>query len=154
MHKTVSSEHREAWSTLKFGFLNQNQRAVFLLDSFQKIRGFRGVLGNSKAYGISQRVAYPPLRLCTEKFSLGPFLFRFVSDNRISSNSRRADQDILHIRIVCNNRSLNGCQNHNSHSKSQILLHRPHSWFCLSFMGDNLSLRARVTSPMALTELA
>ena len=65
--------------TLIFWFLNQNQRAVFLPDNFQKARGFRGVLGNPEAYGISQRVAYPPLRLCTEKFSLGPFLSSLVT---------------------------------------------------------------------------
>ena len=50
-----------------------------MLDSFQNVRGFRGVLGNPKAYRISQRVAYPPLRLCTEKFSLGPFLSSLVT---------------------------------------------------------------------------
>ena len=60
--------------TLIFWFFQQNQRMVFLLDSFQKVRGFRGVLGNPKAYRISQLVAYSSLRLCTEKFSLGPFL--------------------------------------------------------------------------------
>src|SRR5437879_3161413 len=72
-------ENSRAWAERGFGFSTENERAVFLLDSFQKVRGFRGVLGNPEAYGIAQRVAYPPLRLCTEKFSLGPFLSSLVT---------------------------------------------------------------------------
>ena len=74
---------KEAGSRSNSGFSTKT-RGLFSCWTafFQKVRGFRGVLGNAKAYGCGNLSLILFSGYARRSFSLGPFLFRFVSDNR------------------------------------------------------------------------
>src|SRR5438309_4444066 len=87
---------KEAGSRSNSGFSTKT-RGLFSCWTafFQKVRGFRGVLGNAKAYGCGNLSLILFSGYARRSFSLGPFLFRFVSDNRNLRGFENPLSDVL-----------------------------------------------------------